>query len=454
MNGMDTKSKLNRWRPYSSYKESGVEWFDKIPASWMVHKLKHVAKVTCSNVDKLSSEGERPVRLCNYVDVYHNDYITPALELMNATATKVEIGKFSLRQGDVLITKDSEEWNDIAVSAFVPATLPDVLCGYHLAQIRTIPTVMDGRYLFRAFSASGVNDQFRVMANGITRYGIGIDSIDNSRFLVPPLNEQSLIAAFLDHETAKIDAVISKKERLIEILEEKRSALISHAVTKGLSPNVPMKDSGIEWLGKIPAHWEIKKIKHLASIVRGKFTHRPRNDPRMYDGPYPFIQTGDIASAQKYVKEFTQTLNEEGFSVSKQFPKGTLVMTIAANIGDMAILDFEACFPDSIVGFVPTSENCLNFLYHLFTAMKPELLSTAVLNTQLNLNIDRIGALWTLRPPPDEQNAIADFLDSQIKIFESIISKANCQIERLREFRTAVISAAVTGKIDVREIAQ
>ena len=205
-------------------------------------------------------------------------------------------------EGDVIITKDSEAWDDIAVPAYVSSDMHDVLCGYHLAQIRPDPKWTDGKYLFRAFYSRGINDQFRVAATGITRYGLGKYWLDNGLFLVPPVEEQRAIAAFLDRETGRIDALMEKKQRQIELLQEKRAALISHAVTKGLDPTVPMKDSGVEWLGQIPMHWEVKKVKFLAEILRGKFSHRPRNDPQLYDGPYPFIQTGDIVSANKYIQ--------------------------------------------------------------------------------------------------------------------------------------------------------
>lgn len=270
---------------------------------------------------------------------------------------------------------------------------------------------------------------------------------------VPSLFEQQAIVRFLDYKTGQFDALIAKKEALLAKLAEKRTALISHAVTKGLDPSVPMKDSGVAWLGEIPAHWDAKKIKYFASILRGKFSHRPRNDPRFYGGDYPFIQTGDVANANKFINEYSQTLNEEGLKVSKSFPAGTLVMTIAANIGDMAILNFEACFPDSIVGFIPKDDVDLNFLFYLFTAMRQQLLSTAVLNTQLNLNIERIGDQIGSFPLKDEQGEISNYLDGvTLKIAEqtSFISAA---IAKLKEYRAALITNAVTGKIDVRQFA-
>ncbi|WP_354635621.1 restriction endonuclease subunit S [Planktothricoides raciborskii] len=204
------------------------------------------------------------------------------------------------------------------------------------------------------------------------------------------------------------------------------------------------KDSGVEWLGEIPKHWEVKKLKYVCQILRGKFTHRPRNDPRFYDGSYPFIQTGDVAAANKYITTHKQTLNDLGFAVSKEFPKGTLIMTIAANIGDIAILDFAACFPDSIVGFVPENKNNLNYLYYNFLAMRPDLLKTATLNTQMNLNVDQIGSLLTILPPLSEQKSIAHFLDRETSKLDKLIAKKQRFIELLQEKRTALISHAVT----------
>ena len=149
---------------------------------------------------------------------------------------------------------------------------------------------------------------------------------------------------------------------MIEKLKTYKLSVITEAVTKGLNPNVPMKDSGVEWIGEIPEHWEMLKLKYASSILRGKFNHRPRNDPAYYDGIYPFVQTGDVARANKYIKKYSQTLNEKGYAVSKVFPANSICMTIAANIGDVAILTFDACFPDSVVGFVQSKNITWNHL--------------------------------------------------------------------------------------------
>ncbi|MBI5409959.1 MAG: restriction endonuclease subunit S [Nitrospirae bacterium] len=173
-----------------------------------MRKLKQVASVKFSGVDKKSEEGETSVRLCNYTDVYYHDYVTPEMDFMEATATPTEVSTFTLRKGDILITKDSESWDDIAVSAYVTHDLEGVLCGYHLAQIRPLFILAVGNYIFRAFHARGINDQFRVAANGITRFGIGKTAIDSSLFPVPPIPEQQTITDYLDRETSKLDALI------------------------------------------------------------------------------------------------------------------------------------------------------------------------------------------------------------------------------------------------------
>ena len=167
---------LPRFGRYAKYRESGVEWLGHIPAHWEVQRLKACATVHLSNVDKKSREGESEVLLCNYVDVYYNERIEADITFMPATATRDQIRRFSLRKGDVLVTKDSETWTDIAVPALVDEDLSGVLCGYHLALIRPRSRVSGG-FLARTLSAVGPRDQFHVAANGITRFGLTADAI-------------------------------------------------------------------------------------------------------------------------------------------------------------------------------------------------------------------------------------------------------------------------------------
>ncbi|HEX9784143.1 MAG TPA: GIY-YIG nuclease family protein, partial [Opitutaceae bacterium] len=220
--------------PYARYKPSGVEWLGDVPEHWEVKRLKTSATYWVSNVDKVPSDDEEPVRLCNYTDVYYHDHIRPDMGLMETTATSEEIRRFGLRVDDVVITKDSEEWSDIAVPALVVETAPDLVCGYHLATIRSAPEKLLGSFLLRTFQACAVNQQFQVAATGVTRYGLPKSAIGEAWLPIPKPDEQRAIADFLDRETSRLDQLIAKKRELIERLKEKRTALISRTVTRGL----------------------------------------------------------------------------------------------------------------------------------------------------------------------------------------------------------------------------
>jgi type I restriction enzyme S subunit len=263
--------------------------------------------------------------------------------------------------------------------------------------------------------------------------------------------EQECIASFLDVSCGAIDTATSAKRQQIEVLEELRRTTIARAVTQGLDRRAKMRASGLDWLRELPAHWQVQQVKRNCALVRGQFTHRPRNDPALYDGPHPFVQTGDITAAGKFIRTYSQTLNELGLSVSKQFPKGTLVMSIAANIGDVAILDFEACFPDSMIGMIPGPKTNLDFLYYLMRAMRGILLRSAVLSTQLNLNYVRIGTNFAPFPPLQEQVAIAAYLDEKEREFEAILATIQAQIDTLTSYRKSLIHECVTGQRRITE---
>ena len=445
-------------QPYPAYKDSGVEWLGKVPEHWNLQRIATAADIRFSSVDKHTKEGEHPVRLCNYVDVYHNEKINSDIPFMAGTAKREEIRKFRLEVGDVLVTKDSEDWKDIGVPALVEYAADDLVCGYHLAILRPNEESLDGGYLSYALKDLHVAWQCQVAAVGVTRYGLSQNAIKSVRIPLPPLPEQYAIAHFLDHAKQRIQHHIHAKEKLIKLLEEQKQVIIHQAVTGQIDvrtgqPYPAYKDSGVEWLGKVPEHWEVPRVKQATRILRGKFTHRPRNDPALYGGPYPFVQTGDVARAEKNIQSYSQTLNETGRSISRIFPAGTLVMAIAANIGDVAVLDFDACFPDSVVGFVPGTEARRDYLYYLFMAMKPELVRDAPVNTQGNLNVDRLGSQRIPLPSCLEQDCILQQIDAATSNLNSAIGQVRDLISLLHEYRTRLIADVVTGKLDVRKAA-
>ncbi len=447
----------SRWPAYPAHKPSGLPWLGDIPAHWDIPRLKNKASVTFSSVDKHAIDGEIPVNLCNYVDVYKNDFITPGMEFMQATASRSEASRFALREGDVLITKDSESWNDIAVSAYVSTTLPNVLCGYHLALIRPDQKELDGKFLFRTFQAKAVNYQFQVAANGITRYGISKNSIDNALFPLPPLSEQHAIAAFLDRETARLDRLIAKKERLSELLGEKRAALISHAVTRGLDPSVPLKDSGVRWLGQVPGHWEVKRIRAIAeSLQTGPFGSQLHSHEYV-SGGIPVINPSHMKDG-RIVPDWDSAVDDTTWQRLSQHElhEGDIVFARRGEMGRCALVteteEGWLCGTGSLrmrpIGGVVDS-------YYLNRVLSTKgvgdwLLLESVGTTMDNLNTTILANVPVPAPPLSEQRAIAAYLDREMAKLDALMAKVREGIEKLREHRAALIGAAVTGQIDVR----
>ena len=223
-------------KQYFTYKPSGTPWLGDVPAHWEVRRLRTVAAMRVSNVDKHIRDSEFPVRLCNYVDVYKNDRITPTMPFMAATASRDEIERFRLESGDVLITKDSETWDDIGVPALVAESAHDLLCGYHLALLRPFEKIL-GAYLARTLQSKEIAYQFHIRANGVTRYGLTHTGIKSVCIPLPPLPEQQAIVRYLDHVDRCIRRYVTAKRKLIALLEEEKQAIINQAVTRGLDPN-------------------------------------------------------------------------------------------------------------------------------------------------------------------------------------------------------------------------
>ena len=446
-----------RWLRYPRYKDSGVEWLGEVPEQWDVRKLRFISRVELSTVDKKKTENEELVHLCNYVDVYYNNCITENLDFMEGTATFSEIYKFSLKKGDILITKDSEDWDDIAVPAYVSRDLKNVVCGYHLAQIRPNEQFMSGEYVFRSFQSSGIGDQFKVAANGITRYGISKIRLLNSLFLVPPLPEQHAIAAFLDRETARIDALIEKKKRQIELLQEKRAALISHAVTKGLDPNAKMKDSGVEWLGEVPEHWEVTKFGYHAKFTNGINFHGFETG-----FTYGMIGVGDFKDNFSPDPEITTIELKYPLSESELLQEEDLIFVRSNGnpklVGRCLFID-KLNNSTTFSGFTIRSRIGNSRLYPKFFAFffssdnyRKQIESLAFGTNISNISQDFLSGLKIPLPPLKEQKKITRRLISESLKIKRIIFRINKSIDELKEYRSALISAAVTGKIDVRQV--
>lgn len=444
-----------RFRGYPKYKPSGVPWLDSLPEHWQVRKLKFIADIRNSNVDKKSVDGQEPVQLCNYVDVYYNDYITSAVEFMAATATPDQVARFLLRPGDVIITKDSEAWDDIAVPALVDDEFGDVLCGYHLALIRPDPGQVVGEYVFHAFSSHAIRDQFRVRANGVTRFGIPRDGIASAVFPVPPVQEQKTIAAFLRRETAKIDRLVEKKRRLIDLLKEKRTSLISHAVTKGLNPDVPFKRSGIPWVGEMPAHWETRRLKHVARVGNGSTPDRENSD-YWWNGYYPWLNSSVVNMEE--VTEASDVVTDVALRechLPRVIPPAVLIgITGEGKTRGMAtMLAFEATINQHLAFIAPKARvSDAGYLRRIFDTIYDFLRneSDGGGSTKGAITCEQLSNLSIPHPPHAEQVAISEHIQKMTMRVDHLATSIRSAIASLAEYRSALISAAVTGKIDVR----
>lgn len=422
-------------RLYESYKDSGVEWLGEVPSHWNLIPNKYIFKLRKNVVGKRSSEYD--LLSLSLKGVIKRDMANPEGKFPAEFDTYQEV-----KEGDFIFCLfDVEE---------TPRTVG--LSSYH-GMITGAYTIfetnnVDKKFIYYFYLNLDSDKRLKPLYKGL-RNTISKETFFSFNTFIPPLSEQQKIAQFLDNKTAKIDQAVDLAEKQIALLKEHKQILIQNAVTRGLNPDVPLKDSGVEWIGQVPEHWEVKQIKYLTKIYRGKFGHRPRNDPALYDGIYPFVQTGDVARANKYITNYTQTLNDKGIKVSQLFPQGALLMAIAANIGDVAILDFEAYAPDSIVGFTPNKEISLKFLYYCFITLAEELKRSAIQNTQANLNIERIGSIKSVYPNIEEQCQITNYLDIQIGKIDQTIELKTAHIEKLKEYKSVLINDVVTGKVRV-----
>jgi len=392
------------------------------------------------------------VLLCNYTDVYYNDRITADLPFMAASASTDQIEKFTLRAGDTVITKDSETADDIAVSAYVPTDLPGVVCGYHLSVIRPhVPSC--GPFVKRLFDSAYSKATVAVKANGLTRVGLSQYDIDNIQWPWPPPDEQTAITRFLDREIFKIDSLISEQQRLVELLKEKRQAVISHAVTKGLNPDAPMKQSGVNGLDQVPAHWEVSKMKRVAKMESG---HTPdKKVPAYWDGgDIPWVSLNDTGYLKDhdYITDTAYQITPQGIANSSAhlLPANSVVFSRDATIGRCAITTRPMAVSQHFIAWVCEEGLRPEFLLLRLRSMRNELDRLATGATVKTIGMPEVGTLVTPVPPTVEQDEIVAFVAAENATCDELAGKAQRAINLLQERRAVLILSAVTGQIDVR----
>jgi type I restriction enzyme S subunit len=387
-------------------------------------KLRHLATLTNSNVDKIVEADQLPVRLCNYVDVYKNDTIDADMEFSSGSATPAELAKFHLEVGDVIITKDSEDPWDIGVPAYVRSSADDLVCGYHLTMLRRNPRRVVGRYLFWSLQSKPTRDALSIAATGVTRFGLTLDAMKDIQVPVPDQDTQKAIADFLDRETARIDQLIEKKQRFLMGASSRITALVDVAISDPDVPRIRFENvtHRVARHANLSDHGELVRLG-LYNRGRGIFKKPAADEEGMGASDFFFVKAGDLILSGQFAWEGAVALatdTEEGCVVSHRYPiyRGRSGVKTAYLLGLLRS------------GFG-------NFL--LNEASRGSAGRNRPLNTW-RLGKEKI-------PIPD--SSLQEAVEHAVVFERRLKLKTEESIDRLRELRSALITAAVTGQIDV-----
>ena len=439
-----------KWQPYPTYKDSGVEWLGEVPEHWEVKRLKFLITESLkygANESAQLEDKDCP-RFIRITDITEDGL----LKEDTFRSLPKDIAKpFILKTGDILFARSGATFG----KSFMYREQWGIAChaGYLIrARLKLAEALPE---FVSYFANSSVYwDWISSIFIQATIQNVSAEKYANLWMGVPDIQEQQKIAEFLDQETSKIDKLITKKERLIELLKEKRTALISHAVTKGLNPDVPMKDSGVEWLGEIPEHWE---LRHLRRIVK-KFVDYRGATPEKVSNGIPLITARNIKNAAIDFSLSQEFIKEEDYDnwMVRGFPeKGDVVVTTEAPLGESAqIIDTNIALAQRVILLKAQKNKITNeyLKYHFVSTFgQGELWSKGTGSTAIGIKASHFKGTLVLVPRLEEQQKIAQFLDRETSKIDNLITKTRTSIDHLKEYRTALISAAVTGKIDVRE---
>lgn len=435
---------------YQQYKDSGFEWLGEVPSHWKVCRLKHVkANKPNAFVDGPFGSNLKSIHFVDDGDVYviESNFATTGIinedNLKTITSNHFQtISRSEAEVGDIIIAKIGARFG---MSSILPKlTKKSVVSGNSL-KLTINSKVCNTEYvhylLQHSKSESAMDDGVNVTAQP----ALSLGGLNNLPFLLPSSEEQDNITKFLSYETAQIDTLIEKQQTLIQLLKEKRQAVISHAVTKGLNPDAPMKDSGVEWLGEVPEHWEVTKAKYVSDIFIPQ-----RNKPELnaIEG-CPWVTMEDMRS--QYIDEVHRYVKSEAMqeSGSKVLKAGAVIASCVGNFGVTSINRVDVIINQQLQAFQPKRIKP-EYLQAIVALSKSyfELIGTAA--TLIYVNREGFENLPVIVPTTQEQEAISKFINIKSKQFDLLVSRAEQAIQLMQERRTALISAAVTGKIDVR----
>jgi type I restriction enzyme S subunit len=429
-----------KWRAYHEYEDSGVEWLGEIPAHWEARRLKYASSLN----DETLGETTDPDFELLYVDISSVDAIegiqNKERQIFQDAPSRA---RRKVKHGDVIVSTVRTYLRAIA-----PIVEPEenLIVSTGFAVVRPAND-LESRFAFYALRTLYFVESVVANSVGVSYPAINASELATLPIVLPPAEEQRAISAFLDRETGHIDALIAKKERQIELLQEKRAALISQAVTKGLDPGVPMKDSGIEWLGEIPAHWDVVRAKGVFYEV----------NERSESGEEELLSvshiTGVTPRSEKNVYMFMAETHE---GYKKCRPGDLVINTMWAWMGALGTAFHQGIVSPSYNVYRLRSQNSEPRYYdRLFRTGKfvAEInrFSKGIWKSRLRLYPEGFFEIRIPCPPRGEQRVITDYLDQHTEYTDRVVKKVQKSIEILSEYRIALISAAVTGKIDVRD---
>ncbi|UYB51312.1 restriction endonuclease subunit S [Xanthomonas sp. AM6] len=438
---------------YPEYRDSGFDWLGEVPAHWGVKRMRFAMQLNPSKAEISSMDRDSEVSFLPMEAIGDNGSLN--LE-RTRPISEVETGYTYFRDGDVSVAKITPCFEN-GKGALMAGLHYGVGFGTtELIVVRPNPSEVSGPLVNWIFRSPNFREQ-----GTASMYGAGgqkrvpDDFVRNLFWAFPPTDEQAAIAAFLDRETAKIDALIAEQEKLIALLAEKRQATISHAVTKGLNPDAPMKDSGIVWLGDVPAHWDVGKIQSFAKRESG---HTPsRQHPEYWEGcTIPWFSLADVwqirSGKVKYVNETKELVSELGLanSSARLLPRGTVILSRTASVGYSAIMGCEMATTQDFVNWICKQDLLSEFLLYVLRGMQPEFNRLMMGSTHQTIYMTDIARLMMAKPPVEEQQEIINFLEIKVSKLDTLKDEAETGIGLLKERRSALIAAAVTGKIDVR----
>lgn len=442
---------------YSQYKDSDAAWLGELPAHWKLKRVKRLVNSIeqgwspqCENF-AVDGEDEWGVLKVGCV----NGGVFNPLENKKLPSELMPIPGLSITQGDLLISRANTR-ELVGSAAVVMKNYGNLLLCDKLYRLRLKGEQCSPHFLSYYLGIEEVRNQIELAATGASSsmLNIGQAVILELPVPLPPFKEQLTITAFVDRETGKIDELIAEQEKLLTLLAEKRQATISHAVTRGLNPDAPMKDSGVAWLGELPAHWKTGKIQ---SFARRESGHTPsRQHPEYWENcTIPWFSLADVwqirSGIVKYVYETKELVSELGLanSSARLLPAGTVILSRTASVGYSAIMGCDMATTQDFVNWVCDSNLRPEFLLYVLRGMKSEFDRLMMGSTHQTIYMPDIAKLAMALPPKGEQAAIVEFLDTETGKLDSLVAEAERAIALLKERRSALIAAAVTGKIYV-----